>query len=117
VTCVIQLHQRCQEGNKYFLLLVDDLNRYMWVAVIPSMNCVVAAIMEIQARAEDESNLKLRVLCIDHGGRFTMRQFMEFCTIEDVHHHHTMPYNIQWIGRMVATTKSMLKAKGLPSWF
>jgi hypothetical protein len=24
------------EGNKYFLLLVDDLSKYMWVAVIPS---------------------------------------------------------------------------------
>jgi hypothetical protein len=23
-------------GNKYFLLLVDDLSRYMWIAVIPS---------------------------------------------------------------------------------
>jgi hypothetical protein len=23
-------------GNKYFLLLVDDLSRYMWVVVIPS---------------------------------------------------------------------------------
>jgi hypothetical protein len=117
VTCVVQSHQRCREDNKYFLLLMDDLNRYMWVAVIPSMNCVVAAIMEIQVRAEGKSSLKLRVLRIDHGGRFTMRQFMEYCMTEDVHHHHTTPYNIQWNGTMVATARSMLKAKVLPSWF
>jgi hypothetical protein len=46
-------------GNKYFLLLVDDLNRYMWIAVIPSKDRAAAAIKDIQARAEDESGLKL----------------------------------------------------------
>jgi hypothetical protein len=34
-------------GNKYFLLLVDDLSRYMWVAVIPSKDRVAAAIKDI----------------------------------------------------------------------
>jgi hypothetical protein len=116
-TCVVQSHQRRREGNKYFLLLVDDLNRYMWVAVIPSMNRVVAAIMEIQARAEGESSPKLMVLRIDHGGGFTARQFMEYYTTKDMHDQHTTPYNIQWNGTVVTTARSMLKAKGLPGWF
>jgi hypothetical protein len=34
-------------GNKYFLLLVDDLSRYMWVAVIPSKDRASAAIKNI----------------------------------------------------------------------
>jgi hypothetical protein len=34
-------------GNKYFLLLVDDLSRYIWVAAIPSKDRAVAAIKEI----------------------------------------------------------------------
>jgi hypothetical protein len=34
-------------GNKYFLLLVDDLSRYMWVAAIPSKDHAVAAIKDI----------------------------------------------------------------------
>jgi hypothetical protein len=42
-------------GNKYFLLLVDDLSRYMWVAVIPSKDHAAAAIKDIQARAEGSS--------------------------------------------------------------
>jgi hypothetical protein len=37
-------------GNKYFLLLMDDLNRYMWVAAIPSNDYAAAAIKEIQER-------------------------------------------------------------------
>jgi hypothetical protein len=34
-------------GNKYFLLLVDDLSRYMCVVVIPSKDRAVAAIKDI----------------------------------------------------------------------
>jgi hypothetical protein len=34
-------------GNKYFLLLVDDLSKYMWVAMIPSKDRVAAAIKDI----------------------------------------------------------------------
>jgi hypothetical protein len=34
-------------GNMYFLLLVDDLSRYIWVAVIPSKDCAVVAIKDI----------------------------------------------------------------------
>jgi transposase InsO family protein len=34
-------------GNKYFLLLVDDLSSYMWVATIPSKDRAVAAINDI----------------------------------------------------------------------
>lgn len=49
------------QGNRYFLLLVDDLNHFMWVAAIPSKDCAVAAIREIQARPEAESGVKLRV--------------------------------------------------------
>jgi hypothetical protein len=65
-------------GNKYFLLVMDDLNRYMWVTVIPSKDSATAAIKEIQARAEGESSMKLRPLCLDCGGEFTMREFMEY---------------------------------------
>jgi hypothetical protein len=34
-------------GKKNFLLLVDDLSRYMWVATIPSKDRAAAAIKDI----------------------------------------------------------------------
>jgi transposase InsO family protein len=59
--------------NKYFLLLVDDLSKYMWVAVIPSKDHAAkdhaaAVIKDIQARVEGESGLKLKTLHTDRGG-------------------------------------------------
>jgi hypothetical protein len=109
---------------KYFLLLVEDLNRYIWVAAIPSKDRAVAAIKNIQARAEGESGLKLKILHTDRGGEFTMTEFADYCVAVGVHHLHMVPYNPQQNGiikhrngTMVATARSMLKAKGLPGWF
>jgi hypothetical protein len=73
-------------GKKYFLLLVDDLSRYMWVAVIPSKDSAAVAIKDIQARAEGESNLKLKALHTDRGGEFTATEFVDYCMAEGVHH-------------------------------
>jgi hypothetical protein len=54
--------------NKYFLLLVDDLSKYMWVAVIPSKDHAAAVIKDIHAWVEGESGLKLKALRTDRGG-------------------------------------------------
>jgi hypothetical protein len=59
--------QATPRGNKY-MLLVDDLSRYMLVVMIPSKDHVVVAIKEIQARTKGKSGLKLRALRTDHGG-------------------------------------------------
>jgi transposase InsO family protein len=110
--------------NKYFLLLVDDLSRYMLVAMIPSKNHATAAINGIQARAEGESGIKLKALRTNRGGDFTAMEFADYCAAEGVHRQHTVPYSPQqndviehWNGTVVAATRSMLKAKGLPRWF
>jgi hypothetical protein len=74
---------------------VDDLSRYMWVAVIPSKDHVAAAIKDIQARAEGESSLKLKALRTDRGGKFTVTEFVDYCAAEGLHHQHTTPYSPQ----------------------
>jgi hypothetical protein len=64
-------------GNKYFLLFVDDLSGYMWVATIPSKDRAAAAIKDIQAWAEGESDLKLKALHTNCGGEFTTMKFTD----------------------------------------
>jgi transposase InsO family protein len=84
-----------QKGNKYFLLLVDDLSRYMWVAAIPSKDRATTAIKDIQAWAEGESGLKVKALRTDRGGEFTVTEFTDYCAAEGVHHQHMTPYDPQ----------------------
>ena len=55
-------------GRCYFLLLVDNLSRYMWVMVLGSKGEATDAIRRSQAAAETECGRKLRVLRTDNGG-------------------------------------------------
>jgi hypothetical protein len=42
-------------GNRYFLLLVDDYSRFMWIKLLLSKDVAPAAIKQIQAAAESKS--------------------------------------------------------------
>jgi hypothetical protein len=73
-------------SNKYFLLFLDDLSRYIWVATIPSKDHASATIKDIQVQAKGESNLKLKALHTDCGGELTVTEFIDYCVVEGVHH-------------------------------
>jgi hypothetical protein len=82
-------------GQCYFLLLVDDLSRYMWVVVLGSKREAADAIRCTQAAAEAECGRKLRVLRTDNGGEFTTAEFTSYCMDEGVQRHYSAPYNPQ----------------------
>ena len=45
-------------GRRYFLLLVDDCSRYMWLQLRTSKDKAVEAIKKFKARAEAESGVR-----------------------------------------------------------
>jgi transposase InsO family protein len=111
-------------GNRYFLLLVDDMSRYMWLTLIRSKDEAANAIKHFQAHAEVESGRKLRALRTDRGGEFTSIEFGEYCANLRVGRQLTAPYSPQQNGvverrnqTIVATARSMMKAKGVPGRF
>jgi hypothetical protein len=61
-------------GRCYFLLLIDDLSRYMWVVVLVSKG----------EAAEAECGRKLRVLRTDNNGEFTVAEFTSYYADEGV---------------------------------
>ena len=82
-------------GRCYFLLLVDDRSRYMWVALLSAKGETAAAIKRFKAAAEMESERKLRVLRTDNGGEFTSAEFAEYCADQGVRRHLSAPYSPQ----------------------
>jgi transposase InsO family protein len=58
-------------GRRYFLLLIDDLSRYMWVVVLGSKGEAADAIRPVQAAVEAECGRKLRVLRTDNGAPYS----------------------------------------------
>jgi hypothetical protein len=59
----------------YFLLLVDDMSRYMWHRLITSKDQALAHIRNFQVIVEVEIVKKLKVLHADRGGEFTSVEF------------------------------------------
>jgi transposase InsO family protein len=82
-------------GNRYFLLLVDDFSRYMWIALLPSKDAAAAAIKNIQAAAERKTGRKLLALRTDRGGEFTAADFANYCAHLGVRRELTAPHTPQ----------------------
>jgi transposase InsO family protein len=85
-------------GNHYFLLLVDDMSRYMWLCLLASKDQAPTAIRRFKAAAELESGHKLKVLRTDRGGEFTSVEFGAYCAEEGVQRQLTAPYSPQQNG-------------------
>jgi transposase InsO family protein len=111
-------------GRRYFLLLVDDLSRYMWVMVLGSKGEAADAIKRAQAAAEAECGRKLRVLRTDNGGEFTAAEFASYCADEGIQRHFSAPYSPQQNGvverrnqTVVGMARALLKQRGMPATF
>jgi hypothetical protein len=111
-------------GKKFFLLLVDDMSRYMWLTLLTSKDEVAVAIKRFKGVAELEADAKLRTLRTDRGGEFTSHDLAVFCANQGMKRHTTTPYSPQQNGvverrnqTVLAMARSMMKAKGLPSRF
>ncbi|WVZ61109.1 hypothetical protein U9M48_011031 [Paspalum notatum var. saurae] len=111
-------------GNKFFLLLVDDLSRFMWLILLGSKDQAAAAIMRFKRRAEAEAGGKLGTLRTDRGGEFTTHAFAEYYVEQGIQRHLTAPYTPQQNGvverrnqTIMGMARSMMKAMALPGWF
>jgi hypothetical protein len=111
-------------GKRYFLLLVDDKTRYMWLVLLSRKDEAPTAIKRWQAGVEVETDPKLRVLRTDRGGEFTSTEFGEYCADPGMRRHLTEPYLPQQNGvieqhnqSVVRTARCLLKTKGVPNEF
>ena len=82
-------------GASYFLLVVDDFSRYMWVEMLKSKDQALECFKRIKLRAEVECNSKLKAIRTDRGGEFTSNQFSIFCSNGGIKHYTTTPYSPQ----------------------
>jgi transposase InsO family protein len=111
-------------GRRYFLLLINDLSRYMWVVVLGSKEEAANAIRHAQASAEAECGRKLRVLCTNNDGEFTMTEFASYCVDEGVQYHYSASYNMQQNiiieqrnQTVMGMAHALLKQRGMPTVF
>jgi transposase InsO family protein len=110
-------------GRHFFLLLVDDITRYMWLTLLSVKGDAMSAIKAVKAAAELEVGQPLCVLRTDNDGEFTM-EFAQYCSNEGVQRHFSAPYTPQQNGvverrnqSVLGTTRALLKEHGMPASF
>ena len=111
-------------GKQYFLLLVDDKSRYMWVTLLAAKSDTLAAVMKFQAKVEVETGRRLCVLRTNNGGEFTSVAFEEYCAKHGIEWQHTASYMPQHNGvveqrnqTVVTMARSLWKSQNMPTMF
>jgi hypothetical protein len=51
--------------NKYFFLLIDDHNRYMWIVLMKTKDKAFVSFKEVKEEIEVEKNVKVKALRTD----------------------------------------------------
>lgn len=65
-----QIRPKTPGGKNYFLLIVDDYSRYMWVELLTTKDEAFKCFKRVKALAETERGGKLRAFHSDRGGEF-----------------------------------------------
>ncbi|CAI7819255.1 unnamed protein product [Closterium sp. NIES-53] len=83
-------------GSRYFLTIVDDHTRAVWVYPLKTKGEVAAAVLKgWMPRAHRESGHKVKVIRTDNGGEFIGTDFEAVLKKKGTQHQLTVPYNPQ----------------------
>ncbi|GJP34464.1 hypothetical protein CLOM_g18903 [Closterium sp. NIES-68] len=112
-------------GSRYFLTIVDDHTRAVWVYPLKSKGEVAAAVLkEWMPRAQRECGYKVKVIRSDNGGEFIGADFEGELKRKGIHHQLTVPYNPQQNGvaerfnrTLQEGARTLLGRAGLPDPF
>ena len=82
-------------GNRYFLLLVDDFSRKMWIYMLKNKNEALDAFKKFRNMVKNDSEKRIKTLRTDRGGEFVSKDFTKYCEDAGILRQYTMPYTPQ----------------------
>nr|KAJ0208302.1 hypothetical protein LSAT_V11C500255750 [Lactuca sativa] len=108
-------------GNKYFMLLVDDFSKVMWVYLLKTKDEAFQVFKNFRAKVEAETSEKVKILRTDHRGEFLSSQFTTYCDETGLERHYTAPYSPQqngvverWNRTVLEIVRNCLKTMSVP---
>ncbi|CAI7933701.1 unnamed protein product [Closterium sp. NIES-54] len=112
-------------GSRYFLTIVDDHTRAVWVYPLKTKGEVATAVLkEWMPRAQRESGHKVKVIRTDNRGEFIGADFEAVLKKKGIQHQLTVPYNPQQNGvaerfnrTLQEGARTLLGCAGLPDPF
>ncbi|XP_042756658.2 retrovirus-related Pol polyprotein from transposon TNT 1-94 [Lactuca sativa] len=96
-------------GNIYFMLLVDDYSRVMWVFFIKTKDEAFRTFTDFRSKVENETGEKLKMLRTDRGGEFLSKKFEEYCSETGLERQYTAPYSPQQNGVVERRNRTVLE--------
>ena len=69
-TDVCQVDAKSHDDAQYFVTFIDDYSRRLWASVLKTKDQILSAFREFQARAERESEGKLKAIRTDNKGEY-----------------------------------------------
>lgn len=111
-------------GNKYFMLLVDDCSRFMWIFLLKGKGEAFEVFKRFKKLAESESGERLKCFRTDRGGEFNSAEFKKYCEEKGVKRHFTAPFSPQQNGvverrnqTVLEMARCIMKSKSVPAEF
>ena len=121
VIFVVLYHPPPPAGNKYFMLLVDDFSRKMWVYMLKTKDEALSCFKKFKLLVENGTRNTIQVFRTDRGGEFCSKEFEDFCANSGILKHYTAPYTPQQNGvverrnrTVTAMKRSLLKERDVP---
>ena len=82
-------------GKAYFLLIVGDFSRYMWIFLLAYKAEALNSFKKFKVMTEAEIKEKLRCARGDRGGEFMSKEFKQYCEEKGILRQLTTPHTPQ----------------------
>lgn len=111
-------------GGRYFLTIIDDFSRKLWVYVMREKSDAFMRFREWCQEVETEKGGSLKCLRTDNGLEFLSSQFDKYCKLKWIKRHRTVPNNPQQNGvaerinrNLLERVRCMILDSGIPKSF
>ena len=84
-----------QGGNKYFLSIVDDCSRKVWLYLLKHKNDAFVNFKQWKSLVENQTSRKVKALRTNNGLEFCNSEFDLFCKDNGILRHKTVKYTPQ----------------------
>ena len=95
-------------GNKFFLSLIDDFSRKVWIYLLKCKDETVVKFKEWKSLVESQRSKKIKVLRTDNGLEFWNEDFNYLCSSSGIERHRTVRKTPQQNGLAKRMNRTLL---------
>ncbi|KAH9647600.1 Endoglucanase 8 [Citrus sinensis] len=95
-------------GGKYFMSLIDDYSRNVWVYILKIKDQALEKFKVWKSLVENQSGFKFKCLRTDNGLEFCSKEFEEYCQKHGIKRHKTVRFTPQHNGLAERMNKTLV---------